>query len=388
MNLNQLKVERNKDKLRRLAQKDGNKLCFDCGVRGPLYVVTDFYILVCSICSSTHRSFQHKVKGISMCTFADKEVTGVEVGGNDVAAQIWLAHFKGTKPRSGDVHAIQNFVESTFVKELYVDKAKKEEFKKSIQNELNPETKPHVSTAETTLVSPLSAQINAPAPQARSSVPVVAATQRPQPPQVDLFNGFSAAPAPVSTTPSASNPDNPSNAKPTTNLLQDLFSVPQATQPSQLVPQPSYMQPPQMQQHLAAAPYSGQGNAVGSFPSYPAQNLENFYTSSYNSDPVPVAQENRFQNQGRYSNFNANSTPNITPVGLQQQPQMTEIRAPQPPFSKMNSVDFFQPTETNLWGSNPPSASAVTTHQPARGIGAEIRSNDKIFASLDPFGMK
>ncbi|CCW69307.1 unnamed protein product [Phytomonas sp. Hart1] len=387
MNLNKHNAERNKDKLRRVAQKEGNKFCFDCGVRGPLYVVTDFHIFVCSICSSAHRSFQHKVKGISMCTFSDKEVVGVDIGGNDVAVKIWLARFNGTKPHSGDVHAIQNFVEGTFVKELYVDKGKKEELTINIQYELNPITKPCVTTEAPTPVGLPSAQASKTTPQTGSPATIVAATQQQSPP-IDFFSNFLAESPPMSTTPSASNPDKSSNANPLENILHDLFSVPQPDEPSELAPPHSYPQPLPQQPHLAASPYGVQRSEVGEFTRYPTQAMPNFFTASHNPVPVSAAQTNVFQYQDGYTHFNVNSTSTIASPGLQTQPQMSGIPTVQQSFTQMNSIDFFQPTQKNLWSPSVPSGSAVTTHQPAKRNVTDIHSNDKVFASLDPFGMK
>jgi len=45
----------------------------------------DFGIFVCSTCSGIHRELNHKVKGIAMCNFNDKEIETLTKNGNDVS---------------------------------------------------------------------------------------------------------------------------------------------------------------------------------------------------------------------------------------------------------------------------------------------------------------
>ena len=44
----------------------------------------DFGIFVCSTCSGIHRELTHKVKGIAMCNFNDKEIDILTKNGNEV----------------------------------------------------------------------------------------------------------------------------------------------------------------------------------------------------------------------------------------------------------------------------------------------------------------
>ncbi len=46
----------------------------------------DFGVFVCSSCSGIHRELNHKVKGIAMCNFNDKEIEILTKNGNEV----WL----------------------------------------------------------------------------------------------------------------------------------------------------------------------------------------------------------------------------------------------------------------------------------------------------------
>jgi Putative GTPase activating protein for Arf len=48
-------------------------------------VVMDFGVFVCSGCSGIHREMNHKVKGIAMCNFSDKEIEILTSNGNGVS---------------------------------------------------------------------------------------------------------------------------------------------------------------------------------------------------------------------------------------------------------------------------------------------------------------
>jgi hypothetical protein len=45
----------------------------------------DFGIFVCSTCSGIHRELTHKVKGLAMCNFNDKEIDMLTKNGNEVS---------------------------------------------------------------------------------------------------------------------------------------------------------------------------------------------------------------------------------------------------------------------------------------------------------------
>lgn len=45
----------------------------------------DFGVFVCSTCSGFHREILHKVKGVTMSNFSDKELEFLSKAGNDVS---------------------------------------------------------------------------------------------------------------------------------------------------------------------------------------------------------------------------------------------------------------------------------------------------------------
>lgn len=71
-----------------------NRKCFDChekvsGLKlnhqGTTYAVMDFGVFVCSTCAGIHRDMTHKVKGIAMCNFNEKELDVLVKNGNEVS---------------------------------------------------------------------------------------------------------------------------------------------------------------------------------------------------------------------------------------------------------------------------------------------------------------
>ena len=56
--------------------------------QGTNYVVLDFGVFVCAACSGIHREMSHKVKGIGMSNFVEKDVEIVSKWGNEVRIKI------------------------------------------------------------------------------------------------------------------------------------------------------------------------------------------------------------------------------------------------------------------------------------------------------------
>ena len=53
--------------------------------QGTTYAVMDFGVFVCSTCSGVHRELSHKVKGVGMSNFSDKELELLQKNGNEVS---------------------------------------------------------------------------------------------------------------------------------------------------------------------------------------------------------------------------------------------------------------------------------------------------------------
>ena len=82
------------DRLRRCQRSSvTNRRCADCTERGPTYVCLDFQTFVCQSCSGIHREFGHRMKSISLSEWTEPEVSIIEAGGNERAAQTWLARW-------------------------------------------------------------------------------------------------------------------------------------------------------------------------------------------------------------------------------------------------------------------------------------------------------
>ena len=136
------RAEKIKEELRKLTLLDDNKFCFDCGLRGPLYVVLDYHIFVCSQCSAIHRSAQHKVKGISMSEFSEDELKQMKFGGNGVAKKVYLNNFRGTLPKDGDEKAIKDHIRHIFEEKRYYDANAHNEAKQALEAGSLPPVQP------------------------------------------------------------------------------------------------------------------------------------------------------------------------------------------------------------------------------------------------------
>jgi len=95
-----------------------NKRCADCVERGPTYVCLDFHTFVCQTCSGIHREFGHKIKGISLSDWTPSEVAAIEAGGNERAAQKWLARLNREaqpEPDNSDLEKLRDFIKLKYV---------------------------------------------------------------------------------------------------------------------------------------------------------------------------------------------------------------------------------------------------------------------------------
>ncbi|AYU83682.1 ADP-ribosylation factor GTPase activating protein, putative [Leishmania donovani] len=271
MNIRQRKSERHKEVLRKLSQNGGNKSCFDCGMRGPLYVVSDFGILVCSGCSAVHRSFQHKVKGITMSEFTDDEIARFSVAGNDRALKVWLSTFHNQLPRSGDVMALKDHVRVVFEERRFLNAQELSALQDSWEHarEQPSQAPPPLSVtrpAESSLASIPEAPTAQPGP-------VSAPTNPARPPQEDAFDSLfsasvqssstpqptahAAAPPPPMTTLHAPAPPAPQQPATVTSIVADLFA---GVPPPVVQPAGGYSAPhPQQQQQQQSMSYPTDG---------------------------------------------------------------------------------------------------------------------------------
>ena len=60
------------------------------------YAVVDLGLFVCSNCSGYHRQLHHKVKGLGVSNFDDKDVANLTKWGNKKGAKYWLANHTKT----------------------------------------------------------------------------------------------------------------------------------------------------------------------------------------------------------------------------------------------------------------------------------------------------
>jgi hypothetical protein len=399
------RAEKIKDELRKISLQEENKTCFDCGMRGPLYIVTDFTILVCSTCSAIHRSLQHKVKGISMSEFTDEEVAGVRVGGNGRAAKVWMHNRNRNLPAPSDERGIKDFIRQCFVERRYFNEREYEAMTMDIANASLPPVKvlhslndlpdhsgsvqrvaPMPQAASATVASAQVSQANAqpPPPRAESAffatrqgqevsspaVPQPQAKQSPpQPAQsanVDPFDSFFGAQLHAPSGQDGKLPLPSASVPPKQVDMSDLFgsssTQPSAVQhfsgaaPQQFLPQQVYYYnqtqgyPPGAyyvaQPHYAAPlPQASGGPLIG----YVAQPAHGFM-------PPPQSQ--------------------IAPQQMYGQPM--PMRSPGP-------TDFFSSTAPLAWQS--PAADPAAGQSAPQPPRATVR-DEGAFASLDPFGAK
>ena len=315
MNIRQRKAERHKETLRKLSQEGGNRYCFDCDMRGPLYVVSDFNILVCSGCSAVHRSFQHKVKGITMSEFTEEELARFMLGGNDTAEKVWLSTFRGKHPRSGDVLAVKDFVKDIFVDRRYCDQVAYASLLKSWEDPVAAlaaaasSPPPAAAAAHTTLPpppAPMEARSPAPAespaePQKEAPAAPVSAAAAPsaQPAPNNVFDDLFAAPvaAPTMSPPPPAPVAPPPPPPKVTSLVDDLFAGAPAPLPTTSAPTSGFSSASPQPCYSTFAGAGGVPYPVPQAPSMSAFNSNELFSSGA---PIPPQQQ-----QPQFYNFSA-----------------------------------------------------------------------------------
>eukprot|EP00930_Biecheleria_cincta_P007150 TRINITY_DN108304_c0_g1_i1.p1 TRINITY_DN108304_c0_g1~~TRINITY_DN108304_c0_g1_i1.p1 ORF type:complete len:425 (+),score=89.01 TRINITY_DN108304_c0_g1_i1:58-1332(+) len=99
-----------------------NRRCADCDDKGPTYVCLDFDIFVCQQCSGLHRTFGHRIKGISLSVWSAPEVAKMEDGGNEIAALKFLNRWSQQifpQPAVGDLEGIREFIRLKYVEKKW-----------------------------------------------------------------------------------------------------------------------------------------------------------------------------------------------------------------------------------------------------------------------------
>ncbi|KEG10601.1 ADP-ribosylation factor GTPase activating protein [Trypanosoma grayi] len=435
MNLRTRKVERNRDEVRQLSQKGENRFCFDCGIRGPLYAVTNFHIFVCSTCAALHRSLQHKVKGISMTEFSDDEVTGLQVGGNDSAAKAWLPNYNRSLPTHGNDIIIKEFIVAVFDNMRYADREKVDQLRRDVQRAIKNEpaqprltSLPPTNRTQQQQQQPPPPQQQPPSPpqsqpqpppqqQQPSNWKSVPPAQKPpsdwfgqsgsQAPQTtatvadpaaqknndddDVFDDFFTAAPPAATTAAPSPSTTTASAATPQSTLVDLFSSvpladPRASQTPYGCPGPAGVQVPY-------PPPQGFSNMQAQYPATMPHQPEMQYYAGMNEGG---------HNFPPYAYYPQQQQP-VLVQPPQQQPQYNfPTGAPAPPIvllsktaaapgpkplaygttpADLNNVNFFQAPPTDPW--------LTPATPPPVKMEAEQQSNEgqkDVFASLNPFG--
>ena len=107
------------DTLRMLPE---NKKCFDCHEKGTMYVVLNFGVFVCSTCAGIHREMNHKVKGISLCTFSDAEIKDITKNGNENQQKQLMATWSSKKypePPKSETYKVKEFLKAKYVEKRF-----------------------------------------------------------------------------------------------------------------------------------------------------------------------------------------------------------------------------------------------------------------------------
>lgn len=106
--------------------------------------MTSLGTFVCSRCAGLHRELNHKVKGISMSVFNDREVEILSQWGNERAAKVWLHGLKESAPAPKETYKLKEYMRTVYEQKRYYKEVIEEtkEQKPKADNEQPP--KPRV----------------------------------------------------------------------------------------------------------------------------------------------------------------------------------------------------------------------------------------------------
>jgi len=132
------------DAIRNVQRKGkANKLCAECGERGPGYVCLTHATFVCTTCSGILREFNVRVKGISASTFSPEEVQLMKDGGNSKAHKLWLSEFDEDSfslPQPQESDKIRRFLKLKYQEGRWKKGAKKPTKKKQVSSSSSDST--------------------------------------------------------------------------------------------------------------------------------------------------------------------------------------------------------------------------------------------------------
>ena len=116
-------AEKELDTLRKLPE---NKQCANCGVvaqHGHGAVVMTYATFVCHTCKSSHQSFSHLCKSVSMSYWSAKEVKKLRDGGNARCRAVFMGKMdpsRGLKP-GASLQATKDFVDLVYNKRAFFE---------------------------------------------------------------------------------------------------------------------------------------------------------------------------------------------------------------------------------------------------------------------------
>jgi hypothetical protein len=120
--------------VRELRKLEPNKVCLNCGERGPQSVCIQFGTFVCLLCAGIHREFNHRVKGISMSSFDENDCNSLINGGNSKARDYWLNRLKpgdyfissASEENPNREKQIREFIRLAYVEQKWIKREEKE----------------------------------------------------------------------------------------------------------------------------------------------------------------------------------------------------------------------------------------------------------------------